>query len=139
MKYLIKAIEFADLDNLEKLKRIFPHICMAHDQKSWDSAPDTEYPLTINIPTILPEKNCNNNYRCKGTFGFYLNIGGHFLTNFSHAILEADRHNVHLISMQYPQMIAAFHMPSWDMCPNGFEWNSYNSPQKMLEKTLDSQ
>jgi len=129
--YLTKAIMYADNSNIKKLGKIFPHIFLAFKEYSWNKAPEIDYPLTINIPTLFPEEKLNdfisNN---SGTFFEYLKESGDFLKNFSHAVAYADKHNKKLISFQYPQIISAFYMPLWNMCPSGFEFNGYNSPQK---------
>ena len=138
---LTKAFMHADLDNLRRLGKIFPHIDMAHSLYSWDDAPETRYPATINVGynKELDFRSSVNNIT-PGCFYQYLYFSGHFVTYLSGVIYQADEHNLELISQQYPQMIAAYKLGSdkWDMCPEGFESNTYNSPPKTLEKTLDS-
>lgn len=138
--FLIKAIMHADLDNTDKLRKIFPHICMAYKEPSWLKKPKTDYPITINI-----NRGIDNNFDLEllkdfqeGSFAWYLKHSGHFVTYLAKAIYHADDHNVALIFQQYPQMVAAYNVAynDWNMCPEGFESNTYNSPHKILQKTL---
>ena len=140
---LTRAIMHADYDNLYKLSKIFPQMCMANECNSWEEVPNAEFPITIN-------SNINKNFDDRivdklenikhGSFVWYLFFSGHFVTFLAKAIYHADDENLNKIDIEYPQMVAAYEMgidnPNfWNMCPNGFELNTYNSPPKTLEKT----
>ena len=132
---LTKAIMYADGDNLNKLRRTFPHICEAHKIDSWVLRPTSSYPITININFNYKEE--IDDYKAvdaqTGSFNQYLMKSEHFVSFLSRVIYHADEHNLILISYQYPQIIAAFNMRrgSWNMCPDGFESNTYNSIYKI--------
>ncbi len=135
--HLISAIHHADLENIRKLKKVFPHICLAKDQDSFSVSPVTDYPITVNVP-VIPENRNTGETSVHGSFSRYLKFSGSFVTGMANAILYADEHNRRLIATQYPHMVLAYHMPLWDISPPGFESSTYNSPLKTLEKTLDS-
>ena len=129
--YLTKSFMYADLDNLEKLNSIFPHIGDARRAFSWSFKPKSN-----NLPiknkkkkdfeVIRPE---NSKYN-QGSFNRYLFFSGSFVTNISNTILYADNDNLKLIKKVYPQMVAAFKLDDWEMCPKGFTSPSYNSTLK---------
>ena len=134
--HLTRAIMHADGDNTIKLRKVFPHICMAYRVNNWENSPEIHYPVTINITKSFPKhKDCFSNIDNEGTFARYLHRSGHFVTALANTIAYSDEHNLELIFFQFPQMVEAYRMSSWDMCPKGFESDTYNSPQKILQKT----
>lgn len=126
-KALGDIIVYADITNKAKLYSIFPSLVVASTLKSFDDIPGEEYE---EITNIIPEKiikyipgdrKCN-----RGSFGWYLVNSGHFVTAMAKVILNSDAGNLALISKVFPQMVAAFKEPDWDMAPENF-FKTYDS------------
>jgi len=141
---LTRAIMHADCENLYKLSKIFPQMCMANKCNSWEETPLTGLLVTTNdnlskcndYDKIMSVRDEMNN----GSFINYIFFSGHFVTFLAKAIYHADDENLNKIDIEYPQMVAAYEIGIdsprfWNMCPDGFESNTYNSPPKTLEKT----
>ena len=61
-----------------------------------------------------------------GSFNWYLNNSGSFVTLMAKTILVADHFNLERIELVFPQMVAAFKMKDWDQSPKNFppEYNA---------------
>lgn len=127
MKNLCGSVMRADINNRRKLSKIFPHIVSANLECSWLSPPDTDYPITINVNRLIDDpkmpESCNFKH---GSFNRYLFMSGHFVTFMSRVVFYADPHNIELIKLQYPQMVAAFQLENWEEAPPGFKNQVYN-------------
>ncbi len=136
-KNLTAAIMHADLENQGKLYSIFPHMSRAHRNPNWDvPASTSDLPLIINVEIIRddPVKKDDSKFG-GGTFNRYLFLSGSFLTYMAKVIYNADPHNREIIRLVYPQMVAAYDLEDWDMSPEGFETDTYNSSYEILEAT----
>ena len=131
--YLAVAIMRANVDNLNKLSDTFFHICEAYKMPDHKKSPNTLYPATMNTTTSSAEPiNLFEGLSMDGSFHRYLFNSGDFVKNLARAVYFSDEYNIRLLSKHYPQMVSAYLMPNseWDMCPKGFESDTYNSPQK---------
>lgn len=125
LSYLVRAIHHADQFNLRRLRQVFPHIIMAHDEHDWSKAPKTELEIVMNDTLANPEKK-ESTESANGSFNWYLYRSGHFVTFMANAILYADAVNLEILRPAYPQMASAFELDNWDICPSGFSLATYN-------------
>lgn len=57
----------------------------------------------------------------KGSFNWYLENSGDFVTAMALAIQRADDENLARLSLAFPQMVEAYKCNSWDNIPVGFD------------------
>jgi hypothetical protein len=63
----------------------------------------------------------------QGSFNWYLERSGSFVTTMAKALQAADGNNRERIRKVFPQMVAAIECNSWDEVPAGFEADRYNA------------
>jgi len=110
----------ADVENKARLKNIYRHLFESNVSGSWDvifAGDVVDAPLTLGNRGSS-EKSGNYGY---GSFFWYLNKSGSFVTYLANMILLADAENIALVKREYPQMIAAHEMDNWNDAPKGFE------------------
>lgn len=126
-KNLCIATQHADFENVSRLAMVFPHILAAKAVERWEKAPDTVVPVMLNVqPEEVSFKEIVSEGTENGSFNWYLKRSGSFVTAMANVILYADVHNREMLRMVYPQMISAFEMEDWDMCPSEFSSSTYN-------------
>lgn len=122
---LVRAVHHADMFNLRQLRLTFLHIVKAHDEHDWSKAPGGDTPIVINTSRVDPEKKKRAQSN-SGSFNWYLHQSGHFVTYMANVILYADKDNLEMLRSVYPQMVSAFELDDWDICPSGFSPPTYN-------------
>jgi len=118
-KHLTSAIMQADLDNIEKLSKVFPHIIEAYRVSRWDVAPVSRNRLVQNEIIFVSFGLLNADFDFpQGSFGRYLMSGGGFFQNLARAMAHAERKNREKMGQEYPQLLRAYDV-RWDRVPEG--------------------
>ena len=55
-----------------------------------------------------------------GSFNWYLDRSGGFVTHLAEAVCRADRGNKERLRLAYPQVVAAWETEDWNIAPGGF-------------------
>jgi hypothetical protein len=123
------AICLADKDNLERLRKAYPAMVLAHDESNWDKAPYfREINPWDNLDCLIRRMTKDHNIKetpSIGSFGYYINYGGSFVKSIVSIIKSARYHGN--IKKAFPQMVAAWKEKDWSVAPKGFKFNAYNS------------
>ena len=117
---LASAVMIADVSNKSRLDKVYHHMVESNSSGNYDTVFDGDI---IDGPMFLGKRASINEPGefCEGSFFWYLKKSGSFVTNMANVIAHADNENVEIIKMIYPQMVAAFKRPDWNITPLGFK------------------
>ena len=115
------AIMAADIDNYNKLKKIYPAIAAAYTEEDWNNAPSGDFEEIINLDNDIEIDPDFYQYPQQGSFAWYLKMSGSFVTAMSKLIISSDENNKEELRNIYPQMIAAYECEDWTLSPDNFE------------------
>lgn len=130
IRSLAQAFCMAIDENIYKLSQEYPAIAAAKSIGNWDKEPSERFKGVCYNENDIPKRKKHpktTRMPWQGSFWWYLNHSGSFVTTIANIIMIADKKNLEKIMAIYPQMVAAFECDNWSFPPEGFDRAEYDA------------